>query len=129
MPYREVLQYVLETVLTQCGTHAKAADRLRIDQSTFTRLLNGQEVLAFDTYARMHEALVQGPALGMEDLLLGELLEIPRYKNKILEFVERHTGRRELPRIAGDMRSDRRSWFDEQVDRRVLLAVHEPSNR
>jgi hypothetical protein len=55
----EALRDVLGRVLKKCGSHRKAAQALRIGQTTFTRLLNGttHQAMSFETYWSIKEAL------------------------------------------------------------------------
>lgn len=75
----EALRSVLQRVLEEVGTHRKAARRLGIGQTTFTRLLNGitHKKMRSDTYLSIKEAL-SGHAV---EFGLGE-----RFEGSVLTF-------------------------------------------
>lgn len=96
----ELLRHVLRTVLKYCGTHAKAAERLGIGQTTFTRLLNGDTSrwMTFATYenilhALKPEAFEFGLASDFENSILSWYADQVRMHYE--DWVEAELGRRQ----------------------------------
>jgi hypothetical protein len=101
------LRRVLQTVYDHHGTHRSAASWLRIDQSTFTRLLNGKthQFMSFETYSSISRAL-DGHALEfglIEDFELSVVaweggLVVRRYEEWVARELRRleEAGAREL---------------------------------